>query len=459
MKKSILKNLSYALIIMLFKGISCLSSEGRIHELGEKLMVQTQEHKSYLEGIGLGERAQGINLIPFHFEESMDDDIDLTVFDQRTPIPQEVLVFDPHKKNTLITTDQAVVGNNPADLKKILDIRLYPTLRNLIAEYGVEIFLGTRREMVAYYKTKKLTPLFEFKIPSSATYYLFGMDSDDYLVVMGGLVSRENITAQLLTLKFARENVANINIIGSPFHFNRLVRRDLDKVLQKIPEVRKGNQVLIVAGCGLEKKVNNIIKQEFKNKILDTVSFRGEIISFTYTPLSEAHQNIHGCIILDFNYGDIMEEIVTQFLEKCHCKYVFTGGAGGFIQQNANQEKPTIGTRLKITRCMNEEGEIASIVKATKVENEQAIHLQIPSIFLETYEWLERARLRGNSIDVETFYMVRAIERYNIQHPENLVQADCGCFISDYVGEQPLRDYSKVYEQYERVLCEFFEKL
>jgi hypothetical protein len=77
---------------------------------------------------------------------------------------------------------------------------------------------------------------------------------------------------------------------------------------------------------------------------------------------------------------------------------------------------------------------------------------------METFAWLNQAQKIGSSVDVETFYILRAIRDFNKKHPHRSVQAHCGYFVSDYVGKQPLRDYSLVYKCYPEVLINFFEK-
>lgn len=161
---------------------------------------------------------------------------------------------------------------------------------------------------------------------------------------------------------------------------------------------------------------------------------------------------VSGFISLDLSYGEIMEEIVELFLEHCHCKSVFTGGAGGYISGQTTEERPSIGDRVVIKKSMNEQGEIAEVGNAAS-----AVHLQIPSIFLKTYEWLADAQKRGSSVDVETFYILRAIMHHNEKHSNAPVKADCGFFVSDYVGEQALREYSKVYQKYSQFLAKFLQ--
>jgi hypothetical protein len=55
--------------------------------------------------------------------------------------------------------------------------------------------------------------------------------------------------------------------------------------------------------------------------------------------------------------------------------------------------------------------------------------------------------------------IIRAIQTYNAKNPtEPVVIADCGYFVSDYVGEQALREYSKVYRLYPTVLSAFLKQ-
>ena len=155
-----------------------------------------------------------------------------------------------------------------------------------------------------------------------------------------------------------------------------------------------------------------------------------------------------GIICLHLNYCNIMETIVNEFVEEFNCTHVFSGGACGFIP--TTDYHPEIGSRISITKSMSYNGEIIEIAPNNN------LHLQIPSIFLETYEWFETVKKIPTScltIDVETFYILRALQKY-----QNII-IDCGCFVSDYVGEQPLIEYSRVFVNYESSLSKFLDNI
>ncbi len=422
-----------------------------------ELEKKTAEHVAYLSQNGLEERAQGIQLkvLPLPGELA---GVNLTPFHQRTAIPQEVLDFDPAAKNTLITTDPEVAHNKPEDLARILSIRLYPALRELIISSRLEVFLGNRHEMHAYYhQMRTATILFEFQIPSSATYFLAESTDGESFMIMADLASRENLVAQLLTLKLASIDVEAVEIIGCTRHFTSIVQNDIDALLKQIPRLSLGNHVLIVAGCGLEKAVNEIIRGTFGERIGETELFRGDLVSLSYSPLLDPARDVHGFISLDLNYGEVMEPIVSQLLDRCGCRYVFTGSAGGFIPRESDEERPSIGTRVRVVRSMNESGEVVTLDDDFDLPVSK-MHLQIPSIFMETYSWLDAAKQRGTSVDVETFYMMRAIRDYNLTNPPKQVTANCGYFVSDYVGEKPLREYTNVYRSYPEILSQFINE-
>lgn len=107
---------------------------------------------------------------------------------------------------------------------------------------------------------------------------------------------------------------------------------------------------------------------------------------------------------------------------------------------------------------MNEDSEIVRLEEYVPSQAER-LHLQVPSIFIETYDWLKKKKKIGSSVDVETFYIMRAIQHYKKQNPHSTITAHCGYFVSDYVGEQPLREYSKVYLKYQEVLADFLNSI
>lgn len=423
--------------------------------LYEKIIADTKRHLDHLNRVGLGERAKKIKVYPYKCINNLNN-IDLTPFNAHMEIPQEAINFNPHIKNTIITTDPSVSYNKPEDIERILDIRLYPVLRNLIRQNFIEIFLGTQAEMEAYYQSKDIEVLYTFEVPSSVLYYLARKNDGDHFIIMSNLSSRENVTAQLITLKLAGIPIEPIDIIGTEEHFSLLVEKDMQQLLEQIPALKVGNHILIIAGCGLRDKVADCIFNKFKHAINHAKEFTGSIVSLTHIPLHQPRNNISGFISLDLNYGEITEIITQSLLSQCNCTHVFTGSAGGYIPHDPIEEKPSIGIRIPVLHCINEKGETTTL----NIDDKKSrFHLQISSIFLETYQWLEKAKQYGSSVDVETFYIMRAIQKYNEQHPINPVQADCGYFVSDYVGEKPLREYSNVYKDYDQILSDYLDKI
>ena len=364
--------------------------------------------------------------------------------------------FNLTEKNTLITTDPDVDHNKPKDLEKILDIRLYPVLRNLIKGNRMELFLGTINEMIAYYRSKNAVILFEFTIPSSATYYLAKRGEDDLFVIMAGLVGRENLIAQLITLKLAGISLDNIEIIGEITHFKVLFNNDFNSAIKKFPTLQTKAHVLIVAGCRLEGMVSQVVKDELGEKLETSEQFKGNIISFVYDLLSNGTIGIITLNLnLNLNYGEITEEVVKLFLENCNCSHVFIEGAAGYLSTLF-----PIGTRITISKARNVEGEIVQVEPWFKDDNISPMHLHVPTIFIETYNWLKEAKEYRTSVDIETFYILRAIQNHKIKIKIKIkIKADCGLFISDHVGEKSLREYSNVFKEYSHVLTRFLRRI
>src|SRR5580700_10003981 len=271
------------------------------NKLYQKIITETAEHIQYLTEIGLRERANKIKVTRFKSEQYTSSSINLSSFTKRTHIPKMVMNFNQQLKNTIITTDPESKNNKPEDLKKILDIRLYPALRNLIKRHSAEIFLGSNSEMVEYYQANGSAIVFQFSIPSSATYYLIDKGNNDFRVVMADLVSHENIIAQLLTLKLAEIPIDQIELIGEIEHFSLLVKNDFVKLIHEIPQMTAGNNILVVAGCGLERQVSDIINHEYNDKLGPSKVFKGDILSLTYTPFINTENNIQGFISLNLN--------------------------------------------------------------------------------------------------------------------------------------------------------------
>ena len=95
---------------------------------------------------------------------------------------------------------------------------------------------------------------------------------------MSGLVSRDNIIAQLITLKYA--GITDVTIIGDFFRFSDMVRNDIQQLKIKIPEITNRENILIIASCGLETSIANIIQNRYN--LLITHDFKGDVISSKY---------------------------------------------------------------------------------------------------------------------------------------------------------------------------------
>jgi hypothetical protein len=209
----------------------------------------------------------------------------------------------------------------------------------------------------------------------------------------------------------------------------------------------------------LQEKVNQIIQSELAYEFQPLSSFQGNIVSLSYLPLKSPINGIGGFLSLNLNYGEIMEEIVHQILENCHCAALFTGSAGGYIP-STQACLPQIGDRITFTSSLHENGKEVDLANQGDLTSiSSSLHLHVPSIFVETYEWLEQAKTKkGSTVDVETFYIMRAVQNYKNQYPQAKIKVDFGCFISDYVGLAPLRDYSHVYQNYPTILMHFLKE-
>ncbi|MCB1135557.1 MAG: hypothetical protein KDK78_04745, partial [Chlamydiia bacterium] len=183
--------------------------------------------------------------------------------------------------------------------------------------------------------------------------------------------------------------------------------------------------------------------------------------SLTYTPVWPEKNGIRGIIALDQQYGEIMETIVAECIEKCACRTVFCGGAGGYIPGEEDVHRPPIGSRIAVRRCMHPDGETVYLDHDLNQSSslESAMHLHVPSIFCETFDWLEDARDQGSSVDIELFHILKAISSHNERHAEDPVAGDLGYFVSDYVGEKPLREYSGVFDNYAQAIRSFLNTI
>jgi hypothetical protein len=239
-----------------------------------------------------------------------------------------------------------------------------------------------------------------------------------------------------------------ITLLGNPQHYQAICKADLATFEKNASTYLTRRNVLIVAGCGLENTVCTTLEQMFSGKIT-LQKFSGQIVSLTYA-LSPQVPHL-GFIVLNLNYGEICEEQVAFILEKFNCIGIFSGSASGYIPKAAEEKLPNIGDRIPVHAAKHHSGEMVLLDKQAK-----NLHLHVPTIFVETFKWLEQAKALGaTTVDVETFYLLRAIQRFQKTHPESTLHTDIGVFISDYVGIKPLRAYKNVFAHYPLLLQNF----
>jgi hypothetical protein len=414
----------------------------------ELITKETNEHCDYLASIGLEDRASYFKVKLFVYRDLVLSALDMTRFKQTMPLPERVLSFDPQEKNTLFVDSESTAKDQEQEINRALKVRLYPTIQRLIKEHGASIFLGSNIELQAYTTLAKEKLIIEIEVPSSVKFYIALDNTGRIKVYIAGLVSHENLMQQLITLKLAGIDLRNIAIRGDTQHYKTVCRDDLaDFQKQAAPYLAKRN-VLIVAGCSLEETVCNTLEQIFIGKITKN-KFSGQLVSLTY--VQSQHAPNLGFIVLNLNYGEICEEQISIILEQFNCVAVFSGSAAGYIPTEAQEQLPEIGSRISVDVARHDSGELVVLNEKSK-----SVHLHVPTIFIETFDWLKQAKeLGASTVDVETFYVLRAIQKYKKENPQASLHHDVGVFISDYVGEKPLRGYKNVFAHYPEVLQHF----
>lgn len=408
---------------------------------------ETDEHCVYLESIGLGERAHYFKVKNFIYQDAPDTLV-LDRFQVMT-LPDQFHAFDAKEKNTLFTQSDST---QEQEIKRALDIRLYPSMRRIIEKQGATLFLGSKVELQAYSASNKEKLIIEIEVPSSVKFYIALTQTGDPKVYMAGLVSHENLLQQLITLKLAGIEKQKITILGDTDHYKLICKADLAAFEKNASSYVAKRNVLIVAGCSLENNVCTTLDQTFSGKIT-LQKFSGQIVSLTYA-LSPHTPNI-GFIVLNLNYGEICEEQVAFILEKFNCIGIFSGSAAGYIPQSEEEKLPAIGDRMLVHSARHHSGEVVA-----RDKQYQKLHLHVPTIFVETFKWLEQAKKLGaTTVDVETFYILRAVQRFQQMNPHIKLHIDIGVFISDYIGKKPLRSYNNVFARYPELLQDFIKEV
>lgn len=416
-----------------------------------RISEETEAHCFYLESIGLADRAQYFNVKPFIYQE-YGPETNISRFNQQVFLPEIVRAFNNHEKNTLFVNSESGEEDQKQEIKRVLDIRLYPTIRRLIEEKQTNIFLGSKTELQAYTKSNHEELIMQIEIPSSVKFYIAMNQSRDIKVYLSNIVSHENLIQQLITLKIADVDLQRIPILGDEQHYKSVCKEDLFKFEKQASAYLARKNVLIVAGCSLEETVCSTLEQIFNGKVTKN-KFSGQQVSLTY--VSSQHAPDLGFIVLNLNYGEICEEQISIILEKFNCIGIFSGSAAGYIPKDEQEELPEIGSRVAVGSAKHSLGELVVLDKQNT-----NLHLHVPTIFVETFDWLKNAiALGANTVDVETFYILRAVQKYQQTNPHAKIETDIGVFIADYIGKKPLRSYYNVFAQYPLVLQNFITQV
>ncbi|HEX2548299.1 MAG TPA: hypothetical protein VHM20_00610, partial [Gammaproteobacteria bacterium] len=244
----------------------------------------------------------------------------------------------------------------------------------------------------------------------------------------------------------------NISILGNTKHFPLICKNDLLEFKKQVSHYLAKKNVLIVAGCQLEETACTALNTIFSATSTCT-KFSGEIVSLSYVTNKNAPGL--GFIVLALNYGEICEQQVETILETFNCIGIFTGSAAGYIPNEKIKDLRMIGDRVTISTSKHYSGEMISLNNLNP-----GLHLHVPSIFVETFTWLEKAKKIGaTTVDVETFYIIKALSKYLRENPGIEMHMDIGVFISDLVGQKQLRGYRGVFDNYTKVLDEFIQKV
>lgn len=200
-----------------------------------KIINKVQTHIESLISIGLNDRTSGYKVIIL--EKHSESNINLNIFKEKTDI---------NKKNIIITTNPEVRDN----IKKLLEILFSHILKELTEEYALEIFLGTKNEL-----------LLEFYLPNSVKYYL--VKSNKYLLVISG-----QPVMILCTIKLSNIDVKKIEIIGTISHYSNIVDNDIKLLVKQNLSNHKLENILLIDRYDLKTMVTEMISKYYDNKIL-----------------------------------------------------------------------------------------------------------------------------------------------------------------------------------------------
>jgi hypothetical protein len=418
----------------------------------ERISRETTAHCAYLSSIGLADRAVYFKVRPFIYQECLSEGIDINRFNHNMPLPSIVCEFNSQEKNTLFVRDESFTeAQEQEEINRVLDIRLYPTIRRLIEEKGARIFLGSKIELQVFTASNKEKILLDIEVPSSVKFYITLTNVGEVKVYIANIVSHENLIQQLITLKLAGLDVHKLPILGDTQYYKLISQKDLLTFEKQSSSYLAKKNVLIVAGCSLEDTVCSTLEQIFFGK-MTRQKYLGTIASLTY--VHSQHAPNLGFIILNLNYGEICEEQISMILDKFNCIGVFSGSAAGYLP-GAEDKLPEIGDRAPVRAARHYSGELV-----TMEEKPSQLHVQVPTLFLETFNWLKQAKDSGaTTVDVETFYILRAVCAFQKANPQIKLHTDIGVFISDYVGKKPLRGYANVFAKYPVVLHNFIDEI
>ena len=371
-------------------------------------------------------------------------------FSKERSIPKDIKNFDSRNSYMI-------------PIFQYLDVRLSKTIRYMISkvnEYGrnTEIFIGSKNQMLLFYKNFGYELIAHLNTNSSLQYYFFSNEEDSKLnkVVIIGIGNEAKLNHLLLLLKLGGVDLNKVIIRGSVQDSINENQQKLNYIIEDLPEkidtVFMGNRSLILVEFAKkqypkemsialnENEAELIAEKLLKEKHnLKTYEIGEGVYKFSYFEIKIVTKKF-GIIGFRMPNGSL-SCIATEVLIKKGVNHFIMLGAGGSLSSLSQ-----IGSYqlIKSTSYNNDIIHLSDLpIKNMKISLseiplfENGKNVTVDSPLLETANWLTKVKNnKFTSTDVETYHIIKGIK--NCKNIGKKVEVLPGIFISDVVGECPL---------------------
>lgn len=331
------------------------------------------------------------------------------------------------------------------DIGDYLHNRLGATILKVISDPSIpiEIFIGPREDMVAYYRSKDppLSLTGEMESPKSTEFYLFEHDTGSPTVVLRGISNPTRFHHQLWQLRYAGIDCARIKIHGT---FRTSLAPQIGALHRELARLPVKPTIAVIGQRWWSMEILGTLagiigKEGEAYDGLQPTQFRIGTFTFDYVVANvagaPANRNKIGIAAFRMPNGSLAGDAMQALLDNGTTHVLFCG-AGGSLDAHTR-----VGSYQICTEAVAGD-DVYSLPRQSlflpHLPDDYPIteigrNITVDSPLQETEAWLKRSKaISCTAVDVESAHLMRVLAGAAASNSD--IRVTPGLFISDIVG-------------------------